>query len=145
MGEAAGGSPHTIDFYDVSYNFIASMSNEIQKVKEFRIISNIFPAAHQFWVDNTFRPVDEIAQGLRVSQDLSVAILYDFSKSDLEDPHATTIQDLIDDIATAKSITSAEAEKFVKYNPDFDDITPQVYNPTNLYGDNNETEEFNGF
>lgn len=143
---AGGGGPFTIDFYDVSENFIASISNEDHKIKEFFIRDNVFPADDGgFWDSNTFRESFEIAQPARVSQDRSVAIKYDFSNSDLDDPHSTTIATLIADIKAAQGITDQdEADSKVIYDPDFDDGGPGAYIPLKIYADQDTDEGFEG-
>jgi len=142
---AAGGGPFTVDFFDVSENFIASISNEDHKIKEFIMRDNIFPADDGgFWDSNTFRKAVEIAQPARVSEDRSVAIKYDFSNSDIDDPHDTTLTTLRDNIKTAQSISQAEADSKVVYDPDFDDGVHGVYTPLKIYADQDTDEGFEG-
>jgi len=132
-------NPPTMNFYDLSYNFIGAMLSDTVVIRDFRMIFNTYPdddtyGAPPFWTPRKVSDANSsiyIADPTHPMKNLTIVQNLDLSSTELDDPDAD-IPALVTAVATAQSISTAAAEQIVIYDPTFLESPRAAYNPFNL-------------
>lgn len=143
------GSTHTVEFYDVSNNYLALIINNRANIKHFRMANNKYPSAtfldpvasQDFWGarigDSTSAVLIISSPFANISNTLTLNEIIDLNSSRLGDGTATDEDTIINAfasaLAAAQSITVPEARGIIQYDVRWSDSAPpEIYDRYNL-------------
>lgn len=143
------GSTHTVDFYDVSNNYLALIINNRANIKVFKMVNNKFPSStfldpvipQDYWgvkLNNATSAIKILSSPFaNVSAGLTLNEVIDVNGSRLGDGTETDedaiILALATAIAAAQSITLAQATGIIKYDSRWSaSAPPEQYDRYNL-------------
>lgn len=145
-----GGGSHTVEFFDLSYNYLALVTNDICKIKVFKMVNNKFPSetfldpliAQDFWGVRLYDANSAVLiltgdTFKNLSSDLTINEIIDINGSRLGDGtiagEDAEIAALVAELVIQQGISSAQARGIIKYDNRWSSSAPpEQYDRYNL-------------